>query len=69
MYSLIAALPILLCVILMVAFGWPAKRAMPLAYLTAASEAGFLWKMQGVRIAGGTVLVAIGLKILLEGIL
>ena len=56
MYSLIAALPILLCVILMVAFGWPAKRAMPLAYLTAASEAGFLWKMQGVRIAGGTVL-------------
>ena len=56
MYSLIAALPILLCVILMVAFGWPAKRAMPLAYLAAASEAGFLWKMQGVRIAGGTVL-------------
>ena len=56
MYSLIAALPILLCVILMVAFGWPAKRAMPLAYLAAASEAGFLWKMQGVRIAGGSCL-------------
>jgi lactate permease len=56
MYSLIAAVPILLCVILMVAFGWPARRAMPLAYLAAVLEAGLLWKMQPGRIAAGTVL-------------
>jgi lactate permease len=56
MYSLIAAVPILLCVILMVAFGWPARRAMPLAYLAAVLEAGLLWKMQPGRIAAGTAL-------------
>ena len=34
MYALIAAIPILLTVILMVGFNWPAKRALPafLAY-------------------------------------
>ena len=29
MYALIAAIPILLTVILMVGFNWPAKRALP----------------------------------------
>ena len=45
MLTLIAAGPILLCVILMTVFAWPAKRAMPLSWLLTALAAGAMWKM------------------------
>ena len=48
MYALIAAIPILLTVILMVGFNWPAKRALPASWLVACFVAGFIWKM-GIR--------------------
>ena len=41
MLTLAAAGPILLCVILMTVFSWPAKRAMPLSWLFAAILALF----------------------------
>ncbi len=56
MYTLIAAVPILLCVLLMTAGGWPAKKAMPLAYLTAALAAGIFWKMDIRRMGADTIL-------------
>ena len=35
MYALLAAVPILVTVVLMVGFNWPAKRALPLAWFLA----------------------------------
>ena len=55
MLTIVAAGPILLCVILMTVFGWPAKRAMPLAWLLTAAAAGTLWKMDIRHIASRTV--------------
>ena len=36
MYALIAFVPILVTIVLMAVFNWPAKRALPLAWLLAA---------------------------------
>ena len=55
MLTIVAAGPILLCVILMTVFGWPAKRAMPLAWLLTVIAAGTLWKMDIRHIASRTV--------------
>ena len=56
MLTLAAAGPILLCVILMTVFSWPAKRAMPLSWLFAAILAGTVWKMGIRKISSETVL-------------
>ena len=56
MLTLAAAGPILLCVILMTVFSWPAKRAMPLSWLFAAILAGCVWKMDLIKISSETVL-------------
>ena len=56
MLTLAAAGPILLCVILMTVFSWPAKRAMPLSWLFAAVLAGTVWKMGIRKISSETVL-------------
>ena len=55
MLTIVAAGPILLCVILMTVFGWPAKRAMPLSWLLTAVAAFALWKMDAPHIASRTV--------------
>ena len=36
MYAILAFIPIIVTVVLMVAFNWPAKRALPLAWVLAA---------------------------------
>lgn len=45
MYALIAFIPIIVTVVLMVAFNWPAKRALPLAWILACVIAFAVWKM------------------------
>ena len=45
MYALIAFVPIILTIVLMVGFNWPAKRALPLAWLVAVIIGVALWKM------------------------
>ena len=45
MYALIAFIPIIVTVVLMVAFNWPAKRALPLAWILALIFGVALWKM------------------------
>lgn len=49
MYAIIAFIPIIVTVVLMVAFNWPAKRALPLAWLLAAIFGIVLWKMSIVH--------------------
>ena len=56
MITLAAAGPILLCVILMTVFSWPAKRAMPLSWLFAAILALTIWKMDLLKISAETIL-------------
>lgn len=46
MYALIAALPILVTVVLMAVFNWPAKRALPAAWVLAVLIAMFTWQME-----------------------
>ena len=55
MYALIAAVPILLTVVFMVGFNWPAKRALPTAWLAACIIAGAVWKMDIPEIGAQTV--------------
>jgi len=55
MYALIACIPILVTIILMVALNWPAKRALPLAWLLAAVIALALWQMSVLNVAAYTV--------------
>ncbi|MGN0205591.1 MAG: L-lactate permease [Coprococcus sp.] len=45
MYAIIAFIPIILTVVLMVAFNWPAKRALPLAWVLAFIIGVAVWKM------------------------
>lgn len=55
MYALIAALPILLTVVFMVGFNWPAKRALPVSWGVACVVAGFIWKMKPLEIGAQTI--------------
>ncbi len=43
--AMAAAIPIIVALILMVGFNWPATRAMPLAWLAGVLTAAFIWKM------------------------
>ncbi len=45
MYAIIAFIPIIVVVVLMVAFNWPAKRALPLAWVLAFIIGVAVWKM------------------------
>ena len=61
MYALIAFVPILLTIVLMVGFNWPAKRALPLAWAVALVIGVALWKMpflsfDGKSAVGQTIL-------------
>lgn len=55
MYALIASLPILTTIILMVFFGWSAKKALPLAWAMAAVIGITIWKMPVLEIAARTI--------------
>jgi lactate permease len=55
MLAVFASLPILLVVILMAGFNWPAKRVMPLGWALAAVLAALVWKMPPQWLAGATL--------------
>ena len=55
MYALIAFIPIIVTVVLMVAFNWPAKRALPLAWILACVIAFVVWKMNIHDMAAYTI--------------
>lgn len=70
--ALMAILPILVALVLMVGLRWPSTRAMPLAFLTGAGLAYFIWKLTPLHIAAlfiqGTI-TAIGVLIIVFGAL
>ncbi|SHO49381.1 L-lactate permease [Desulfopila aestuarii] len=53
--ALLAAAPILVAAVLLVGLNWPARRAMPVVYLTAAAIALSVWGMSINRILASTV--------------
>ena len=55
MYAIIAFIPIIVTVVLMVAFNWPAKRALPLAWILAFIFAIAVWKMEITKAIGFTI--------------
>ena len=56
MYAILAFIPIIVTVVLMVAFNWPAKRALPLAWILAAIIGVAVWKMSIGAVALQTVI-------------
>lgn len=55
MYAIIAAVPILLTIVFMVGLNWPAKRALPVAWLAACGVSGIVWKMGALEIGARTI--------------
>jgi lactate permease len=53
--SLLALAPIAVVMLLLVVLRWPAKHAMPVAYLFTVAIAMVFWKTPGVQIAGATI--------------
>jgi L-lactate permease len=53
--ALVAAAPIFAAAVLLVGLDWPARRAMPVVYLTAAGIALYLWEMSFNRVLASTV--------------
>ena len=56
MYAIIAFIPIIVTIVLMVAFNWPAKRALPLAWLLACIIGAAVWKMPVASTSGASVI-------------
>ena len=52
MYAIIAFIPIIVTVVLMIGFNWPAKRALPLAWFIACLIGIFVWKMPVISFDG-----------------
>lgn len=68
--ALVALLPILVALILMVGMRWPATKAMPLAWLTAAAGAILAWGLPVTYVAALTLqgfVTAIGILIIVFG--
>ncbi|EGB14206.1 L-lactate transport [Pseudodesulfovibrio mercurii] len=68
--ALIALLPILVALVLMVGLRWPATKAMPLAWLTAAVGGILAWKLPVAYVAALTLqgfVTAIGILIIVFG--
>ncbi|MCJ2165018.1 MULTISPECIES: L-lactate permease [unclassified Pseudodesulfovibrio] len=68
--ALIALLPILVALVLMVGLRWPATKAMPLAWLTAAAGAVLVWHLPVAYVAALTLqgfVTAIGILIIVFG--
>jgi lactate permease len=55
MQALLAASPILLAAVLLVGFRWPAKRTMPLVYLSTIVIAFFLWDVSFLRLVASSI--------------
>lgn len=55
MQALLASLPILLVVVLMAGFNWPAKKVMPMGWALAVVLAAFFWRMPLQWLAAATV--------------
>lgn len=53
--ALLAVTPILVAALLLVGLRWPARRAMPVVYITAALIALLAWQMPAVNIAASTI--------------
>jgi len=53
--ALLAAMPIIAAAVLLVGFRWPAKKAMPIVYISAALIAFFAWQMPANRIFASTI--------------
>ncbi len=70
MTALIASLPILLVIVLMLAFNWPAKRALPLGWIVAVVIALLYWKQDFTTAAAWALdgfLEAIGTLVIILG--
>ncbi|WP_419784930.1 L-lactate permease [Pseudodesulfovibrio sp.] len=68
--ALVALLPILVALILMVGMRWPATKAMPLSWLTAAAGAVIVWGLPAKYVAALTLqgfVTAIGILIIVFG--
>ena len=55
MYAIIAFIPIIVTVIVMAGFNWPAKIALPLAWLLTAIVGFAFWKMELITLAAQTI--------------
>lgn len=55
MAALIAIFPLLLVLILLVLFKWPASRVMPLAFLITVLESYVYWQMSGITIVAASI--------------
>jgi len=53
--ALLAATPIIVAAILLIGLHWPARRAMPVVYLTAAGIALFFWDMSFTRVLASSL--------------
>lgn len=53
--AIIAAVPILFTIVVMAAFNWPAKRALPIAWVIAAATALFVWQVDIVVVLADTI--------------
>ena len=53
--ALIAFLPIVIAAILLVGLNWPAKKAMPVAFMLTAVIAFFIWDMSSIRIIASSL--------------
>ncbi len=68
--ALVALIPILLTIILMTTFAWPAKTVMPLAWLVAVVIAVVGWGMPGGRVLAATIygaLSAVNILVIIFG--
>ena len=55
MYALLAFIPIVFCVVVMAAFNWPAKIAMPISWLITAVLGFLVWNIDALRLVAYTV--------------
>ncbi len=55
MLAILASVPIILTIVLMVGFNWPAKRVMPVAWIVAVILAALKWGVSFQWLAGATV--------------
>ncbi|MGE0378941.1 MAG: L-lactate permease [Planctomycetaceae bacterium] len=53
--AVLATLPIVVVAVFLVGLRWPASRAMPLSYLTAAGLALFIWQIPAVQVAAASL--------------
>jgi len=68
--ALLATLPIVVVAVFLVGLRWPASRAMPLSYLTAAALALLVWQIPAVQVAAASLkglIVAVRLLYIIFG--